>query len=288
MILTIVGCDNHSESGNSDVMNTTKSEESKYVADMRSTTVSSSKDSIDDSSKAQVTTTTKEETSTSNHEDSKVETSETTTEAASKGVESPTESLGETPTEALVVEPTVPVSEPVEIPMEPTTSKYDISSTEYQNEVKQLTIQYINQYRASEGQVALSESPSASAFAQGRSKQLIGLKVFEHNIDDIRALATEMKYGRYINPQEFGARGEPYYEAYGIEAISKQTGNQYFSADEVAKKIAKGFYNSKEHWQYVGGVGSVYVNDVYCGIGISYRGGYWYTCIRVQDQYDYK
>ena len=46
MILTIVGCDNHSESGNSDVMNTTKSEESKYVADMRSTTVSSSKDSM--------------------------------------------------------------------------------------------------------------------------------------------------------------------------------------------------------------------------------------------------
>ena len=33
-----------SESGNSDVMNSTKSEESKYVADMRSTTVSSSKD----------------------------------------------------------------------------------------------------------------------------------------------------------------------------------------------------------------------------------------------------
>ena len=127
MILIIVGCDNHSESGNSDVMKTTKSEESKYVADIKSTTVSSSKDSIDDSSKAQVTTTTKEETLTSNHEDSKVETSETTTEA-------------------LVVEPTVPVSEPVKIPTEPTTSKYDISSTEYQNEVKQLTIQYINQY----------------------------------------------------------------------------------------------------------------------------------------------
>ena len=246
-------------------MNTTKSEESKYVAETKSTTVSSSKDSTEDSSKAQVTTTTKEETSTSNHEDSKVETSETTTEVASKGVESPKESPveiptevpTETPTEAPVVEPTVPVSEPVETPTEPVTPKYDIDSAEYQNEVKQLTIQYINQYRASEGQVALSESPSASVFAQGRSGQLVGLRVLEHRVEDIRALATEMKYGKYIDPQAYGARGEPYYEPYGIEAISKQSGNQYFSADEVAKKIAKGFYNSKEHWQYIGGVGSV-------------------------------
>lgn len=283
MILTIVGCGDHSESGNSDVIDSIKFEESKYVADMKTATISSSKESKDDSSKTQVSTTTKEETSTSNYEDSKDETSETNTEEFLKGEESPKE----TPTEATVVYPTVPASEPVEISTKPNASKYDINSTEYQNEVKQLTIQYINQYRASEGQVALSESPSASAFAQGRSGQLVGLRVLEHRVEDIRALATEMKYGKYIDPQAYGARGEPYYEPYGIEAISKQSGNQYFSADEVAKKIAKGFYNSKEHWQYIGGVGSVYVNDVYCGIGITYQGGYWYTCIRVQDQYEY-
>ena len=92
-----------------------------------------------------------------------------------------------------------------------------------------------------------------------------------------------MKYGKYIDPVEYGSEGEPYYEPWGIEAITTFGGNQYNSADEIAQHIARNFYRSKEHWNYVGGVVGTAKDFDYCGIGVSYYYGGWYCCFIVQD-----
>lgn len=160
-----------------------------------------------------------------------------------------------------------------------TAKKYDIASSEYQKELKRLIIYYINQYRASEGHVALTEDAKASEFAQARSVQL--LTNFDHDDDDIRALATEMKYGTYVDTKLYGMDGDPFYTPYGMEAIACVAGNGYFSADDVAKRIAGGFYRSKEHWYYVGGTMEVYETDTMYGIGVSYKGGAWYCSMYV-------
>lgn len=157
--------------------------------------------------------------------------------------------------------------------------KYDIDSLEYQNELKRLTIYYINQYRESEGHVALTEDAKASEFAQARSVQL--LTNFAHDVSATRALATEMKYGEYVDTKLYGMNGEPYYTPYGQEAIAHVAGNQYFSADDVAKSIASGFYRSKPHWNYIGGTMRVYEPFINYGIGVSYKGGAWYCSMYV-------
>ena len=195
-----------------------------------------------------------------------------------KQTEAPTEASAEIPTEA----PTeVPTEIPTEAPTEAPKPWYNPESAEYQAEVKRLAIYYINQYRASEGTKALTESQSASKFAQARSVQLT--KHFAHDVAETRALATEMKYGKYIDPVEYGSKGEPYYEPWGIEAITTFGGNQYNSADEIAQHIARNFYRSKEHWNYVGGVVGTAKDFDYCGIGVSYYYGGWYCCFIVQD-----
>ena len=214
-----------------------------------------------------------------------------TTEAVSEAVtekktESVTEKPTEAPTEASAEIPTeAPTEVPTEIPTEALTEApkpwYNPESAEYQAEVKRLAIYYINQYRASEGTKALTESQSASKFAQARSVQLT--KHFAHDVAETRALATEMKYGKYIDPVEYGSKGEPYYEPWGIEAITTFGGNQYNSADEIAQHIARNFYRSKEHWNYVGGVVGTAKDFDYCGIGVSYYYGGWYCCFIVQD-----
>ncbi len=173
-----------------------------------------------------------------------------------------------------------PTEQPIKATEPDTTAiKYDIASAEYQNQLKNLTIYYINQYRLSEGHVALTEDVGASAFAQARSVQL--LTNFAHDVGATRALATEMKYGEYVDTKLYGMDGEPYYTPYGQEAIAKVFGNGYSSADDVAKRIAAGFYRSKEHWYYIGGTESVYETDTMCGIGVSYKGGAWYCSMYV-------
>lgn len=176
---------------------------------------------------------------------------------------------------------TQPQTEPPTKAPEPITTakKYDIASSEYQEELKRLIIYYINQYRASEGHVALTEDAKASEFDQARSVQL--LTNFAHDVDDTRALATEMKYGTYVDTKLYGMDGDPYYHPYGQEAIAKVAGNQYSSADDVAKSIAGGFYRSKEHWYYIGGTMKVYEADTMYGIGVSYKSGAWYCCMSV-------
>lgn len=193
-----------------------------------------------------------------------------------KPTEAPTEASAEIPTEA----PTeVPTEIPTEAPTEAPKPWYNPESAEYQAEVKRLAIYYINQYRASEGNVPLTEDALASEFAQGRSEQL--KKHFAHDVAETRALATEMKYGKYIDPVEYGSEGEPYYEPWGTEGITTFGGNQHNSADEIAQHIARNFYKSKGHWNYIGGVQDHYKNYVYCGVGVTYLSGGWYCSFRV-------
>ena len=193
------------------------------------------------------------------------------------------ETITEASTETHTEKPTkAPVTSTQTTETATTAPKYDVNSEKYQNEVKRLTVYYINQYRTSGGNVPLTESNSASVFAQGRSEQL--KTHFAHDTNEIRALATQMEYGIYRDPKEYGDEGEPYWEPWGIEAITTFAGNQGNSADEIAQHIARNFYNSKEHWNYVGGTVRPYTEYVYCGIGVTYRAGGWYCCFIVQDE----
>lgn len=216
-----------------------------------------------------------------NTQTSKEASEEPRTVTPEQNTQIPPQAVETTPQEGHKTEqPVQPEEQPVKQPESVETDvKYDIESLEYQNELKRLTIYYINQYREEEGHVALSEDTEASEFAQARSVQL--LKNFAHDVSETRALATEMKYGTYVDTKLYGMNGDPYYTPYGQEAIAKIFGNQGSSADDVAKRIASGFYRSKLHWNYIGGTMRVYEPLTNCGIGVSYKGGYWHCSMYV-------
>ena len=124
-------------------------------------------------------------------------------------------------------------------------------------------------------------SPFVAEYSQGRSTQLV--TNFAHDTDDERAMATKLKYGRYIDPTLYGVEGEPYYSPSGGEAICKMSISRHTSPEAMARKTAKGLYESKGHWKYVGGTLEVYKNYIYSGIGTTVDGGYMYICVTVDD-----
>jgi len=205
--------------------------------------------------------------------------------------EVPTQTPTEAPTQAPTEKPTqAPTKAPVEMetlpPIEekPTASPlptYEIYSEEYARQVKEYTLQYINEYRASEGNVPLTNSPFVAEYSQGRSTQLV--TNFAHDTDDERAMATKLKYGRYIDPSLYGLEGEPYYSPTGGEAICKMSITKYVSPEAMGRKTAKSLYKSKGHWNYVGGTMDVYKGFVYSGIGATCEGSYMYICVTVDD-----
>lgn len=205
--------------------------------------------------------------------------------------EAPTQAPTESPTQAHTEKTTqAPIKAPVEMetlpPIEeqPTASPlptYDIYSEEYARQVKEYTLQYINEYRASDGNVPLTNSPFVAEYSQGRSTQLV--TNFAHDTDDERAMATKLKYGRYIDPSLYGLEGEPYYSPTGGEAICKMSITKYVSPEAMGRKIAKSLYKSKGHWNYVGGTMDVYKGCVYSGIGATCEGNYMYICVTVDD-----
>lgn len=226
---------------------------------------------------------------------SEVQTEKPTEVATQKPTEVPTEAPTEKPTEAPTQPPTekpteVPTKAPTEMetlppieeqPTAPPLPTYDIYSDEYARLVKEYTLQYINEYRASEGNVSLTNSPFVAEYSQGRSTQLV--TNFAHDTDDERAMATKLKYGRYIDPTLYGVEGEPYYSPSGGEAICKMSISRHTSPEAMARKTAKGLYESKGHWKYVGGTLEVYKNHIYSGIGTTVDGGYMYICVTVDD-----
>lgn len=282
IILVLTGCGKSGDNKNEEVVLDINSTEDASTASKEITAEHTTVVKENQTTKANVdseTATTTNQAQTSIEESGEVTTvskTEQSTEESpqtEKTIEVQTQYQSEQQTEQSKEQPTK-ATEPVT-----TATKYDIESLEYQNEIKRLTIYYINQYRESEGHVALTEDVKASEFAQARSVQL--LTNFAHDVSATRALATEMKYGEYVDTKLYGMDGEPYYTPYGQEAIAKVFGNVYSSADDVAKSIAGGFYRSKEHWYYIGGTESVYETDTMCGIGISYKGGNWYCSMYV-------
>ena len=214
-----------------------------------------------------------------------------TAKPTEKPTQKPTEVPTQKPTEAPTAKPTETTTKaPTEMetlpPIEeqPTATPlptYDIYSEEYGRLVKEYTLQYINEYRATEGNVPLTNSPFVAEYSQGRSTQLV--TNFAHDTDDERAMATKLKYGRYINPVEYGIEGEPYYSPSGAEAICKMSITKNVSPEAMGKKTAKALYESKGHWKYVGGTKDVYKGLIYSGIGATVDGSFMYICVTVDD-----
>ena len=137
--------------------------------------------------------------------------------------------------------------------------------------VAQKVAEYINQFRAEQGDVTATVIPGLTEYCKYRCTQL--KTNFAHDTTDQRAAAEALQYGEYVDWSLYGIEGEEnYYTANVREAIGK--GNWGGTADEIAYSIANGFRNSKGHWSYVGS--SKYT---YMAVGVMYDGYYWYVCI---------
>ena len=160
----------------------------------------------------------------------------------------------------IIVETDEPPKEEIIIPPKPSTDL-----------VAQKVSEYINQFRAEQGDVTATVIPGLTEYCKYRCTRL--KTNFAHDIDDQRAAAEALQYGEYVDWSLYGIEGEEnYYTANVREAIGK--GNWGGTADEIAYSIANGFRNSKGHWSYVGS--SKYT---YMAVGVMYDGYYWYVCV---------
>ena len=158
--------------------------------------------------------------------------------ATTKSTES---SVAETPKEngcITIVETDDPPKEEIIIPPKPSADL-----------VAQKVAEYINQFRAEQGDVTATVILGLTKYCKYRCTQL---KInFAHDTTDQRAAAETLQYGEYVDWSLYGIEGEEnYYTANVREAIGK--GNWGGTADEIAYSIANGFRNSKGHWSYVG------------------------------------
>lgn len=133
-------------------------------------------------------------------------------------------------------------------------------------------VEYINNFRISEGKNAAINLSGLTEYAEYRSRQLVSN--FAHDTKDERAAATALKYGQYVDPTLFGMTGEPYYTANCGEAIAKA--DFAGTVESVAERFARLTKNSPDHWSYVGSEQYRYI-----AVGITYENGVWYCCIAV-------
>lgn len=138
-------------------------------------------------------------------------------------------------------------------------------------QIARLTLQYINEIRNAQGACTAVEMPGCTRYAKARSEQMAAKEKVEHNYWDGIAAATELQYGRYIDPTLYGMEGEPYYQVYGGEAVGNGYGK---TVEEVAHCLAEGVSNSPQHWNYVGAD-----KNGYMSIGVTLNNGWWYCCI---------
>lgn len=160
------------------------------------------------------------------------------------------------PTEAPTIKPTVKPTQtvaPTSVPMY-RQDMTDEEKTAYFKYAAAETVKAINKRR----NVQLIVLPGLTEYAEYRAKQLE--TNFAHDLGDQIEASTALKYGRYIDPVEWGDVGEPYYQPVAAEAICKALGA---SAD---------FWHSPGHWRYVGSDEYLYI-----GVGAS-KGG---TCVCV-------
>ncbi len=154
---------------------------------------------------------------------------------------------------------------------DPPTEKIIIPPKPSADLMAQKVAEYINRFRAEQGDVTATVIPGLTEYCKYRCTQL--KTNFAHDTDDQRAAAEALQYGEYVDWSLYGIEGEEnYYTANVREAIGK--GNWGGTADEIAYSIANGFRNSKGHWSYVGS--SKYT---YMAVGVMYDGYYWYVCV---------
>ena len=231
------------------------------------------------------TTTATEETVTSEKEDDAIKTTETSSPQKETEQTDPPEEIEVTappketeqtdPVEESKVEETIPPeteakTEPTEEtePKPEETTPTDPPSTP---EIERLVAQYINQYRAAQGDTSATLLSGLTEVARYRARQLVS--DFSHNSNPNPC--TVLQYGEYIDMTLFGGdASESYYRGYNREAIGK--GDWFGTADQMAQRIANGFKNSSKHWAYVGD--SEYS---YMAVGVHYNesDGKWYCCI---------
>ncbi len=154
-------------------------------------------------------------------------------------------------------------------------NKYDdVATSKDAKLISERTLYYINQYRSKKA----SMLPNMTAYAEYRAKQLT--TNFAHDTTDERNAANQLKYGKYINPSDYGDDSyNPYWEPSCGEAIGQGYG---YTINDVAKCLADGVYNSADHWRYVG-----YPDNIYISIGTCYKDGLWYCCICVSSTNKY-
>lgn len=144
-------------------------------------------------------------------------------------------------------------------------------SNEDAHAIADLTLQYINEIRVSEGSRSATSMPRCNDYAKLRSEQMAANGVADHSYEDSIAAATQLQYGRYIVPADYGLTGEPYYQVYGGEAVGTGYGK---TIEEVARCLADGVHASPNHWSYVGKDVNIYMS-----IAVTYNKGCWYCCI---------
>ncbi len=137
--------------------------------------------------------------------------------------------------------------------------------------IAQLTLQYINELRNAEGNRSAIDMSGCTEYAKLRSEQMAAKGVADHSYSVSIAVATQLQYGRYIEPALYGLPGDPYYQVYGGEAVGTGYGK---TVEEVARCLADGVHASKSHWSYVGKDVNIYMS-----IGVTYSKGCWYCCI---------
>lgn len=163
--------------------------------------------------------------------------------------------------------------------------KYDVSDNQSTEAlVEERVLYYMNKYRQEEGHRTVSKLNKLSKYDKIRSQQLT--RNFAHDDDDRNAAATQLKYGEYINPKDYGLSGEPYYQAPGAEAIG-MVGTRG-TVEDTAKAIVDMFRNSPGHWGYVGASNDFYKDWKYAGVGCTYELGTWYVCVSISHTNEYE
>lgn len=138
-------------------------------------------------------------------------------------------------------------------------------------DIERLVAEYINQYRVDQGSTQATILTGLTNVARYRARQLVSN--FSHN--SVPDACNELKYGEFVDMTLYGGtEADSYYQGYNREAIGK--GDWFGSAEQMAKRIAKGFKNSSGHWAYVGDSQFSYI-----AVGIHYNetDGKWYCCI---------
>lgn len=157
---------------------------------------------------------------------------------------------------------------------EPTTTTQPAMATQSDaDQIADLVIRYINEYRTDEGVSAAEQMEGCAPYTQYRSAQMAENGRADSNIREMRQAATALQYGTLFDPSRYGISGEPYYTVLGFESVcTAQAG----TADEVAKALAGNFFDAKYEWDILSDEAYRYIS-----VGVTEKAGQWYCCTLV-------